>query len=144
MPGKRGGAAGKNAAAEDEPSYHWLVLGEGDEARRFALKPQMPNYLMGKLFAAKTLGDILELQAKVLMAAVDDSDAEALDEFLESGVMQPEDVINELYPAYSERPTRRSEHTSGGASDTTDSPTSSESSEPGDEGSDEGSSAVAS
>lgn len=129
MAGVRGGAAGKKAKAEDEPveTFHWLVLGE----RRFALKPTMPTYLLGKLFAAKRLGDILELQAKVLQAAVDPSDAEALDEYLEGGQVPPEDAVDALLGAYSERPTPRSEHTSGGASSTTTSPTSSPSSDRG-------------
>jgi hypothetical protein len=139
MAGERGGAAGKRSkAAGDEPAeptFHWLVLGTGDDEHRFALKPQMPTYLLGKLFAAKSLGDILELQAKVLQKAVDDTDAEALDEFLESGAVEPEDAVQGLFDAYSERPTPRSEHISGGASSTateTTSPMSSPSSDPGD------------
>lgn len=144
MPGKRGGAAGGKRSAEDEPVYHWLVLGDGDDARRFALKPTMPTYLLGKLFGAKTLGDILELQAKVLQAAVDPSDADTLDEFLESGAVDPEDAVSKLYEAYSERPTRRSEHTSGGASDEDTSASSSPSSDDGAEAEGEDSSPVAS
>jgi hypothetical protein len=143
MPGKRGGAAGTTPAPQDQPeekAYPWLVLGEGEDARRFALKLPIPTYLLGKLFAAKTFGDILELQAKVLLAAVDDTDRDALDEYLETGQVEPDDAVNALLAGYNERPTKRSEHTSGGASDTTVSPTSSPSSDPGDAASEDGSS----